>query len=77
MKIVQKYKDCIGCGVCVILCPDFWKTDNDGKVRPKMGKKNPKTGDYEFEVGEKDLACNKEAADSCPVQVIEIINSKL
>ncbi len=73
-KIIQKYKDCIGCGACVAVCPKFWEMDDDMKARPKNGKKSEKTMDYQFEIDEKDLDCNKEAVDVCPVDVIEIIN---
>lgn len=72
-KIIQNHKDCIGCGTCVALCPEFWEMNGDGKVRPKLSRQNSVTGNLEFEVEEKDASCNKEAADSCPVQVIEII----
>jgi len=69
-KIVQKYSECIGCGTCVALCPNFWEMGEEGKARPKKGKKNPETGDYELEV--KKVECNKEAADACPVQIISL-----
>ncbi len=70
MKIVQKHEECISCGSCVAICPKFWEFGDDGKTFPKGGKKNEK-GDYELEI--KKVECNKEAADACPVQVIEII----
>ena len=70
-RIIQDHEGCIGCGTCVILCPDFWEMGDDMKAHPKQGKKNPE-GDYEFEVDEKDVGCNKEAAEACPVQVIKI-----
>ena len=74
MKIVQKYKDCIGCGACVAVCPDFWEmNEKDGNARPKQGKKNSKTGDYEFEVKKNKIGCNKDAIEICPVQIIKII----
>jgi len=71
-RIIQDHKGCIGCGTCVILCPDFWEMGDDMKAHPKQGKKNPE-GDYEFEVSEKDVGCNKEAAEACPAQVIRIL----
>lgn len=71
MKIIQNYKDCIGCGTCVALCPEFWEMDNEGKAKPKGGVKNQETEEYELEI--KKEGCNKDAVDSCPVQVIKII----
>lgn len=70
-KVIQEYKKCIGCGTCVVLCSDFWKMIDD-KAKPKKGKKNSE-GNYEFELQESDLGCNKDAADSCPIQIIKII----
>jgi ferredoxin len=69
-KIIQKHEECIGCGTCVAICPRFWEFGEDGKVYPKGGKKNPETGEYELEL--KEAECNKDAADACPVQIIEI-----
>ncbi len=71
MKIIQKHEECIGCGSCIAICPKFWDMGDDGKARPKGGVKN-NSGDYELEI--KKAECNKEAADACPVQIIEIIN---
>lgn len=55
---------CIGCGSCASLCPDNWVMDSDGKSSPKKRA----ISDAEFK-------CNKEAADSCPVNVIHIIDT--
>ncbi len=57
---------CIGCGVCVSLAPNFWEMNNDGKAVLKGNKKNMK------EISEKDVAKNKAAAESCPVNIIHI-----
>lgn len=73
-KVIQKHSECIGCGTCAVLCPDFWEMRDDMKAHPKVGKKNPETGDYEFEIEEKDLVCNQDAIDACPVQIIKITN---
>ncbi len=73
IKIIQKHNDCIGCGACAAVCPDFWEITDDSKARPKNGKHNSETGNYELEIEEKDVKCNKEAAEVCPVQIISII----
>ena len=72
-KIIQNYEGCIGCGSCAAVCPDFWDMDYD-KVKAilKGGKKNEQTKEYELEIS--DIACNQEAVDVCPVQVIKITN---
>lgn len=64
-KIKYDRSGCIGAGTCASLCPKNWKISDDGKA------------DYENkEFGEEDLKCNMEAADSCPVNVIHIIDKK-
>ncbi len=60
-KITQKQEECIGCGACVAVCPNFWKMNEQGKAEPIK---------TEFE--EKDLEINKEAAETCPVEIIKI-----
>jgi ferredoxin len=57
-KIKQDYNACIGCGACTSVCPENWKFSGE---KPKPIKTEVK------EVG-----CNKQAADVCPVQCIVI-----
>ena len=70
MKIIQKYDKCIGCGCCVSLCPQYWEITKEGKVNLKGAKINTKNKEQELEI--KQVGCNQEAADSCPVQCIYI-----
>ena len=48
-------KKCIGCGLCVSLCPELFEISEDGKAII-ISQKNP--------------PCAKEAIDSCPVEAI-------
>lgn len=76
MKIIHQRKKCVGCGVCAVLCPDFWKMGEDGRatlVHPKTIY-NKKTKEYELDI--KELGCNVEVADSCPVHCIKIIKTQ-
>ncbi|MFH1237473.1 MAG: ferredoxin [Candidatus Aenigmatarchaeota archaeon] len=57
-KIIQDHDACIGCGACAAVCPDNWVMDGD-KAKPRK-----------TEV--KELGCNKEAMDACPVQCIKM-----
>lgn len=61
-KVEHDRESCIGCGACCAVCPAFWEMAGDGKSTYK--------GKAEIEEG--DFKCNKEAADSCPVNVIHI-----
>lgn len=70
IKIYQEHEGCIGCGSCVVVCPKFWKMGDNNKAEIIGGKRNEK-GDYGLDV--KEIGCNKDACDVCPVQVIKII----
>lgn len=69
MKIIHERQKCIGCGACAVVCPAFWEMAEDGKANLK-GAKKIQNENYQLEVEE--VGCNKEAADSCPVQCIHI-----
>jgi len=68
-KVIQQKDKCIGCGTCVAVCPAFWHMGDDGKSVLKDAKD---VGNGKFESEIEDVGCNKEAASSCPVQVISI-----
>jgi len=71
IKVIQDHENCIGCGSCAAICPKFWEMNyEEGKAFLKTAKKNER-GKYELEV--KDVECNQEAADCCPVQAIKIL----
>lgn len=65
--------ECIGCGACAAVAPEFWvMNENDNKSDIKDSKLL-ENGWEEREIEEKDLAINKDAAESCPVNVIHIL----
>ena len=64
--------DCIGCAACEAVAPDFWEMNEDGKSDIKNGK-NVDNGWQELDFEEKDFTINKDAAESCPVNVIHIV----
>lgn len=78
VKVIFDRGGCIGAGACCLVCPKYWKMSEDGKADLLGSKENLKTGRYELEieVSQEDLNCLKESADSCPVQVIEVIEKK-
>jgi len=67
--------DCIGCAACEAVAPDFWEMNDDGKSDIKNGK-NVENGWQNLDFEEKDLQINKDAADSCPVNVIHIVKKE-
>lgn len=66
-KITHNKPICIGCGACTSVCPDFWVMEGD-KSHLKGSKKEGGKEILEL----KDIECNQEAADVCPVQCIKI-----
>ena len=78
---ITKYKlehdrpNCIGCAACAAVAPDFWTMHEDGKS-DIVGCKNREDGWEELNIEEKDFKINKEAAESCPVNVIHITNKE-
>lgn len=72
-KIIHDRANCIGCGACAAICEKFWEMDNDGKSNIIKGKKLD-NGTEELLIEEKDFEANKEAAESCPVNVIHLKN---
>lgn len=55
VKIVVDKEKCIGCGLCPTVCPEVFAMGADGKAMVKAHK---------------DIACVKEALESCPVGAI-------
>lgn len=70
MKIVHKKKQCIGCGSCVAICPDFFELDEEGKAHLKNSSLDEKSGEESLEIEKK--GCCQDAVDVCPVQCIKI-----
>ncbi len=72
VKIIQKHKECIGCGACAAMCPDFWEMKEEDGLAHLKGATEKEGAIQELEIDKKDLGCNEEARDVCPVDVIEI-----
>ncbi|MFH0867697.1 MAG: ferredoxin [Candidatus Woesearchaeota archaeon] len=72
IKLQHDKANCIGCGACEAVAGDFFEMKDDGKVQLKNSKEAGK-GIFELEIKEKDFHTVKDAADSCPVNVIHII----
>lgn len=58
MQVRVDQNKCIGCGLCVSLCPKVFKLGNDGKSHV---------------ISKKVVDCDiKEAIESCPVEAISL-----
>lgn len=57
MSIKVDQDTCIGCGTCAGLCPEVFKMNEEGKSEV---------------IGEEDMECAKNAAQSCPVDAITV-----
>lgn len=57
MSVKINHDLCIGCGTCEALCPAVFKLNAEGKADV---------------INEKEAACAKNAAESCPTQAIEV-----
>ena len=62
MEVSVNFDECIGCGVCMQICPEVFGLDEElGKV---MLLNNEQSND------DNDLV--KEAADSCPIGCVNV-----
>lgn len=69
-KIEHTRDECIGCGACACVAPDYWTMESDGKSSIKNAEK---TTNGETLTLETDFDINKESAESCPVNCIHIV----
>ena len=69
---IKHFKDeCISCGACAAISPDYWEMDEDGLAQLKGSKE--KDDHWELSINTSDAKnSNQEAADICPVQIIKI-----
>ncbi|HLD00420.1 MAG TPA: ferredoxin [Candidatus Nanoarchaeia archaeon] len=69
--IVHIKKDCISCGACAAIAPEYWEMDPEGLAHLK--KSRPAGDNWELDIDtEEARAANQEAADVCPVNIIHV-----
>ncbi|MGA1204602.1 MAG: ferredoxin [Opitutales bacterium] len=74
MKLIQiahKKPECIGCGLCAEVAPNYWHMDDDGEAQLI----NVVRIDPFFQFGEgfpEDRSILEEAEEGCPVDIIRI-----
>ncbi len=69
--IIHRKAECISCGACAAICPDFWEMDEEGMAHLKGSQKKDEHWERVIAT-EEDRAKNQEAADVCPVQIISL-----
>ncbi len=73
-KIVYDRENCIGAAACAAVAPDYWEIVDDGKADLKGSEQKDENRVQERIIDESELDANMEAAKSCPVTVIHIID---
>lgn len=69
--VVHFKKDCIGCGACAAIAPEYWEMDEEGLSDLKGAATI--NGVQELEIAtEEAKQQNKEAAECCPVNIIHV-----
>ena len=75
-KIVYDRNACIGAVSCAAINPNRWKMDPENKAELLGGNKTDKPGTFEREIDDKTFQADLDAAKSCPVNCIHIIDLK-
>ena len=69
--IIHLKKDCISCGACAAIAPEYWELDEEGLANLKGS--STVDGHQELNIStEEARAINQEAVDCCPVNIIHI-----
>jgi ferredoxin len=74
-KIIHLKEQCISCGACAAISPQFWEMDQEGMAHLKGSVQNGKDWTLVVKTVEA-AAANKEAADVCPVNIIKFEEEK-
>ena len=70
-KVVHFKKDCISCGACEAIAPEYWEMDAEGLSTLKGSQKVDDHFELEIDT-EEARGANQEAADVCPVNIIHV-----
>ena len=77
-KVEHDRPGCIGCGACAAVAPELWEMSGvDGKSDLITCERKEENGEVVLEfsgISQDDFGKQKEAAESCPVNVIHIVN---
>ncbi|MBT4604353.1 ferredoxin [archaeon] len=79
LKVLHFKPDCISCGACAAIAPEFWEMDDEGlaqlkgsnKINANQDEKTPEEH-WELEIKKDQKEANQDASDVCPVQIIKV-----
>jgi ferredoxin len=75
-KIIYDRDACIGAASCAAIHPDRWQIDPENKAILIKGRKTDKPNIFEREIDDSTIQEDLDAAKSCPVNCIHIIDLK-
>jgi len=75
-KIEHDRENCIACGACAVIAPEFWQLSKEDGKADIINSKKTEDGYEHLDIEEKDFPVNKDAADACPVNVIHIVDKE-
>lgn len=70
-RVIHLRGECISCGACADLAPDFWGMNADDS-KADLKNATEKDGKFSLEIPAEAVEQNKLAAESCPVEIIHI-----
>ena len=70
LKVIHEREDCISCGACAAISPEFWEMAEDSLSTLKGSKQVGEN--FELIITEEQKEANQEAAEVCPVQIIHV-----
>lgn len=70
-KVIHFKKDCISCGACAAISPNYFEMDEQGLAELKQSHTVDVHQELEIDTEEARAQC-QEAADVCPVNIIHV-----
>jgi ferredoxin len=72
-QVQHNRPQCIGCTACAAIAPDFWKMSVVDGLADLVDSKKREGGWEELDIDEADYEKYMQCAQSCPVNVIHLI----
>ncbi len=69
--VIHQREKCIGCNYCVEIAPEHWRMSKKDGKSVLLGSVHKK-GFWSVKITDQQAEANKQAAQSCPVKVIQV-----